>query len=190
MDQAENQKPENSPNAFVPFLLAPVIPAVLFIIVNFGRMRLSLFPRLPHEIVNHFENLAMLSIVVIFIAWAIILVFAMPLYFILKASGRLRPLYIISAAGFITIIPDLFMEIYRLGDIEDSSFYSYGNCEAIIEGVRTVCGYRLFFQMLIEHAAYGCLAGYIFCGLYFKKWALWKKAAPDLITPEPSRGKN
>ena len=169
METGENKKTEKTPNAFLPFILAPVPPAILFILVNFGDWKSGLFPKIFHEWVQHVSQLSILALMIVLIAWALILFFAMPLYFIMKASGCLRPLYIILIAGTITIIPDLFLEFSRMDDDSTGSHFYHG-CRAVINDVRTPCGWKLFFQMLSGHFAYGCLAGYIFCGLYFKKW--------------------
>ena len=170
METGENKKTEKTPNAFLPFILAPVPPAILFILVNFGDWKSGLFPKIFHEWVQHVSQLSILALMIVLIAWALILFFAMPLYFIMKASGCLRPLYIIFLAGFIAVTPDLYLEISDILDSDKDFSATQGGCRSIINGIRTACGWRIFLEMLAGHFAYGCLAGYTFCGLYFKKW--------------------
>lgn len=87
-------------NAFIPFILSPVLPAVLYMLANVWRRENSILTNLTY--------LVPASLLAIFISWALMLVLAMPLYFILKVNGVLRPLYIIPLAGLITITPLLF----------------------------------------------------------------------------------
>jgi hypothetical protein len=96
-----------------------------------------------------------------------------PLY---VAYRRLKwaspPAYALGGA----IFPVLFYLLPELLPTSGRFTFSTAYCDAIIDNVRTPCGWDLFYQDLAMNAVYGALAGLIF-------WALlWRR--PIHVSPE------
>ncbi len=138
---------------FLAFLLAPVLPCFLW----------TFDPEFIKRSVLFFVSNLIVS-------WVLIIVFAAPLYFVLKSYNLLRPLYVIPFAILISLIPELILEITSIpwGGPEDSTYSFYGQgCQIIENNVRTSCGYIVLFKRILWTIAYGALAGTIFCMVYF-----------------------
>lgn len=157
--------------ALAAFLIAPILPAFLYISSIY--LVSLLFGGTHNQTTEDIRFILAFIIIATGVSWALILFFAIPLYFILKASNRLKPVYIIPIAGIISLLPTTYEELSRGLDSNSSYSSGSGRCDAIINNIRTLCGYIELIEGMIFIFLLGCLAGYIFCAIYFKKLKIW-----------------
>ena len=160
------------------FVVAPIVATaagyagfVLFILLD----RLSL----PSS--REIQELAELAFFALLlglpIAYALTLMFGLPMFLTLRRFNRITAVSTIGSAaciGFLFISTIILQS--ALNTPPDGVTFSFGNgtCDIIVENVRTFCGYVLWGQQI----AY-CTAAGAFAGLAF--WMIYRGGRPSRV---------
>lgn len=156
------------------FLLTPVIVAFCYSLQSAYILWFSVRGRgisIVQKIEDCLSNFIISWSFVTPLATIIMILFGLPVYYLLRRF-RIENVVItmISAAGIATFfyaLPDLLPR-------GNSSFYFYAEqCKIIVDGVRTECGWRIFWREFWINAIWGAFAGLVFWRVYTGAW-VWK----------------
>jgi len=118
----------------------------------------------------------MLLLAAMIVMWLVMIVFAAPLYLVLRwLHFEYAVLTILLAAGiaaFFYALPDL------LWYGEPSSSFRYGDCQIMEQGIRTECGWSRFWLGAAHYGVIGLIGGVAFWRIYAGAW-VWRLQAPS-----------
>ncbi|MEM7227021.1 MAG: hypothetical protein AAF495_28900 [Pseudomonadota bacterium] len=113
---------------------------------------------------------AVISLFGLPIAYGIAMVFGLPAFIILRSLGILNFYVTLLAASAIGSLFTILSELRRVISVASgsggTSFYGSYQCDIIVDGVRTACGYVYLFQDLLTSMLLGALAGLTFWVIY------------------------
>lgn len=149
--------------------VAPVLP--LFLARSWRSLADASAEQWPEIVLDNLSAISVFSVTL----GVFTLVVGLPLYALYRRMSWASPLLFMLGAAAIANSTALLALLPRP---PGSSFsYSTRDCQAVVNNVRTACGWDLFFSALWHTAAWGALAGLIF-------WALLLVGRPATATPE------
>lgn len=139
------------------FLVAPIAPVFAYTLFSF-------FPSIVEAPLIQFPYLAAFLLEALAVAYGLSLVAGVPALAVLKRQGRFDQYNTVSVAAAIAAGVPVALELYRLTATEAGVKYSYTaeGCHAIVENVRTKCGYMLMLKEMIVLAIVGAAVGLVF----------------------------
>lgn len=148
------------------FLFAPIPAILLFIAINFG---LDIAASVAVENSNPFVASLILTVSTgLVLCYAVILFVALPLFLVLRSISIEGPFVSVICAALIGALFSLGPEMFRVATLDGLSSFSsrIGDCDTIVENVRTACGYTELLKETALNALLGAAAGLTFWQVY------------------------
>jgi hypothetical protein len=148
------------------FLLAPPLAVGVYLIVAFC---LVLLQDGGEQAVVDLARSARIFIIGSAVAYVFELVFGLPIYFLLRWLDIVSPWVTIVLAASVGTVFNLLPE---LGPKNPTTYFSTADCQVIVAGARTACGYWHLALGTLFTASIGAIAGLAFWLIYAGGWRL------------------
>lgn len=147
MTAPEQSYPNPSRLAFG-FLLAPLVPTVLYV----------LWDLISTDWFTGQRFLGWVMLIAIYGAVPSALILGVPAYFILRRYLKPRFITFVLVGGVIAALPWLLLSLLP----GKNFFTSYNSCKTVIDGARTWCDYLEVFKFSARNFAFGSIGGAVF----------------------------
>lgn len=139
------------------YFVAPIAPVLAYALFSF-------FPSIIETPGIQFPHLATFLLQALSVAYGLTLVAAVPALGVLKRRGKFNQSNTLITGAAIAAAVPVILEAYRLATMHSGAKYSYiaEGCQAIVENVRTKCGYMLMLKEMIVLAAVGAAIAFVF----------------------------
>lgn len=150
------------------FLLTPVFAAFFYLLLTVISETAQSSDFLERFAARASSYLTLMPVATLVIG-IVMVVFALPLYVLLRVLKLESVLITIVSAGTIVALIISILELYPYGG---GSSYSaqVGDCQTVIDGLRTPCGWVMFGEFLALHVFSGLFGGAVFWRLYSGRW--------------------
>lgn len=141
----------------IALLLAPIAPVLAYSLFSF-------FPSIVESPVVQFPYLSSFLFQALTVAYLLTALVGAPALTVLKQRDKFTQHNALMTGAVIAAAVPVLLELYRLVSMDTEAEFSYiaDGCQAILENVRTKCGYMLLLKEMIIYAAVGAAIAMVF----------------------------